>query len=257
MAGHRGGSRDRALRQPRPELAACRADDPRCRGGQARRLREAARAGRRRELRDLATRGGDRRQAPVRVQLPLRPGRPARARADRRRRARRDPPLPRPLPAGLGRHGRAGVALRPRRRRVRGRSATWLRTSSTSRATSSARSTRSAASSRRSSRAARSTMPWRRRFVRERRRRDARGDAARARAAQRVPVGDQRHEGIARLRHGAPERAAGLQDRGDARTRLHERARLGGRAIRSGSTGGRRATSSAGATRSSTSSTTS
>ena len=45
---------DRAVRQRRPEQPARRADDRRGRGGQARRLREAARPRRRRELRDLA-----------------------------------------------------------------------------------------------------------------------------------------------------------------------------------------------------------
>ena len=64
--------------------------------------------------------------------------------------------------------------------------------------------------------------------LRERRRRHARGDAARARSAQRVPVGDQRHEGIARVRHGAAERAPGLQDGRSAHAGLHERPRLGG-----------------------------
>ena len=104
LAGARRRSRDRALRQPRAQLAARRADDRGGRGGQARRLREAARPRRRRELRDLAARRGDRRQAHVRLQLPLRPRRAPRAGADRGRRARRDPPLPRPLPPGLGRH---------------------------------------------------------------------------------------------------------------------------------------------------------
>ena len=94
---------DRPLRQRRAEQPARRADDRRRRGRQARDLREAARPRRRRELRDLAARRRDRRQAHVRLQLPLRPGGAARARDDRGRRARRDPPLPRPLPAGLGR----------------------------------------------------------------------------------------------------------------------------------------------------------
>ena len=105
----------------RPERAPRRADDRRGRGGQARPLREAARARRRRELRHLAAGGGDRRQAPLRVQLPLRPGGAARARDDRGRRARRDQALPRPLPAGLGRRPDARhVALRRRRGRLRG-----------------------------------------------------------------------------------------------------------------------------------------
>ena len=111
---------DRAVRQRRAELAARRADDRRGRGRQARRLREAARPRRRRELRDLAAGRRDGRQAPVRVQLPLRPGRPARARDDRGRRARRGAALPRPLPPGLGRRPVARhLALRRRRRRLR------------------------------------------------------------------------------------------------------------------------------------------
>ena len=72
------------------------------RGGQARRLREAARPRRGRELRDLEGGRRDGRQAPVRVQLPLRAGGPARTRDGRRRRAGGDPALPRALPAGLG-----------------------------------------------------------------------------------------------------------------------------------------------------------
>ena len=141
-----------------------RADDRRRAGGQARRLREAARPRRRRELRDLEGGRGDRRQAPVRVQLPLRPGRAARARADRRGRARRDPPLPRALPPGLGRRPVARHLALPRGRgRLAARSATSARTSSTSRGTWSATSRRSRRSSRRSSRAARSTTRSRRR----------------------------------------------------------------------------------------------
>ena len=89
-----------------------------------------------------------------------------------------------------------------------------------------------------------------RRRVRERRGRDDRVDPPRARPAQRVPVGDQRLEGLARVRHGAAERAPGLQGRRRPRPRVQDRARLRGRPSRSGSSGGRRATSSAGATRS-------
>ena len=69
---------------------------------------------RRGELRDLEGRRRHRRQAPVRVQLPLLPGDPAREADDRRRRARRDLPLPRALPPGVG-HGPAvpeGLAAR-------------------------------------------------------------------------------------------------------------------------------------------------
>ena len=197
------------------------------RGGQARRLREAARARRGRELRDLAARRRDRRQAPVRVQLPLRPGRPARAGDDRRRRARRDPPLPRPLPPGLGRRRLARhVALPPRRGRLR-----------RARRPDDARRRPRALPQRRDrdGRGLREDVPagpqGRRRGrgggrVRERLRRHARGDALRARAAQRLPVGDQRHEGLARLRHGAAERAAGLPRRRRPRPRLQDGARL-------------------------------
>ena len=111
---------DHPLRQRRPELAPRRADDRRRRGRQARALREAARARRGGELRDLAARRGDGRQAPLRLQLPLRAGGPACARADRGRRARRDPPLPRPLPAGLGRRPEPRhLALPARRGRLR------------------------------------------------------------------------------------------------------------------------------------------
>ena len=130
---------DRAARQQRAQRPPRRAVDRRGRGRQARHLREAARAHRGRELRDLAARRRDRREAHVRVQLPLRPGQPARPGDDRRRRARRDPPLPRRLPPGLGRRPRPRhVALQGRRRRARARSATWARTSSTSRTSSSA-----------------------------------------------------------------------------------------------------------------------
>ena len=85
---------------------------------------------RRRVVRDLAARRRHRRQAHVRLQLPLRAGRPARAPDHRVRRAGRDPALPRRLPAGVGhgrgRHlalrqggGRLGRARRPRRPRDR------------------------------------------------------------------------------------------------------------------------------------------
>ena len=158
LARHRRRPRDRPVRQRRPQLAARRADDRRGRGRQARALREAARPRRGRELRDLAARRRHGRQAPVRLQLPLRAGGAARARADRGGRARRDPPLPRPLPPGLGRRPDASTrgASSPTRR-ARARSATSARTSSTSRASSSARSRRSRGSSARSCPAGRST----------------------------------------------------------------------------------------------------
>ena len=60
-----------------PEQLPRRADDRRRRGGQARDLREAARAHRRRGVRDLAAGRRDGREGDVRLQLPLRPGRAA------------------------------------------------------------------------------------------------------------------------------------------------------------------------------------
>ena len=65
--------------------------------------------------------------------------------------------------------------------------------------------------------------------VRERRGRHDRGDAPRARPPQRAPVGDQRLEGVARVRHGAAERAPGVPRRRRPRARLQDRARLRGR----------------------------
>ena len=93
--------------------------------------------------------------------------------------------------------------------------------------------------------------------VRERRRRHDRGDAARARAPERVPVGDQRLEGLARVRHGAAERAAGVPRRRRPARAASRPCSSRSPTTRSGSTGGRPATSSAGARRSSTRSTTS
>ena len=113
-----GGRRQRSgrpgLRQRRPERRPPRADDRRRQGRQARHLREAARADGGGELRHLEGGGGDGRQAPVRVQLPLLPRDPARQADDRRRRDRRDLPLPGALPPGVD-HGSAvpeGLAAR-------------------------------------------------------------------------------------------------------------------------------------------------
>ena len=64
-----------------------------------------------------------------------------------------------------------------------------------------------------------------RRRVRGRRGRHDRGDAAGARPAQRVPVGDQRLGRIALLRHGADERAPGLPRRRRPRARIPHRPR--------------------------------
>ena len=107
------------------------ADHRRRRSRQARRLREASRTGCGRELRHLASCRGHGREAHVRVQLPLRPCSAARARDDRGGRARGASSLPGSLSAGLGRHDRAGLAVRPRGRRL-GAWATSPRTSSIS-----------------------------------------------------------------------------------------------------------------------------
>ena len=59
--------------------------------------------------------------------------------------------------------------------------------------------------------------------------RDDRGDAARARPPQRLPVGDQRLQGLARLRHGEAQRAPGVPRRRRPGPRLQDGARLRGR----------------------------
>ena len=140
-----------------PTLAAAR-------GGKARHLREAARARRAEESFEIWQRCRGRGRRPhVRVQLPLRAGRPPRPADARGRRARRDPSLPRPLPPGVGgdRPTRRGGSTRPPP--ARARSAISVRTSSTSRATSSARSPGRGGRDRRSSRGATSTTRSRRR----------------------------------------------------------------------------------------------
>ena len=110
---------DPAVRQRGPEQPARGADDRGRRGGQARDLREAARPRRRRVLRDLAARAGRRRQAHVRVQLPLRAGRAARAPDHLLRRAGRPAALPRRVPAGVGHHRGRHLALPEGPRRLR------------------------------------------------------------------------------------------------------------------------------------------
>ena len=114
LARARGRSRGAAVRQLGAEQPPRRADGRGRGSGQARLLREAARTDGGGELRPLAARRGSGREAHDGVQLPLRARGAAGAADDRGRRARRDPPLPRPLPAGLGDdHGRR-VALPPR-----------------------------------------------------------------------------------------------------------------------------------------------
>ena len=84
---------------------------------------------RRRELRDLAARRSDRRQAHDARSTTASCPAVRLARADARgRRARRDPSLPRPLPAGVGRDRRATPGASTRTRRARARSATSART---------------------------------------------------------------------------------------------------------------------------------
>ena len=204
-------------RSPRPR----RASTSSARSRSAATRRRATRSGRR-----VA---GDRRQAPVRLQLPLRAGRAACARADRGRRAGRDPPLPRPLPAGLGRRpeldtwrfqprrGRLRRARRPRHARRRPGAVPRRRDRDRSPASCTPSSARAAASTTRFEAAVEFESGADR---------DDRGDAARARPAERVPVGDQRLEGLARVRHGAAERAAGLPRRRRPRARLQDGARL-------------------------------
>ena len=92
----------------------------------------------------MLERRGDRRRAHVRLQLPLRARGPARARPARGRRARRHPPLPRHLPAVVGRRPDARTSgASTRRRPAAARWVTSRRTSSTSPATWSATSSRS------------------------------------------------------------------------------------------------------------------
>ncbi len=199
------------------------------RGGQARRLREAARARRRRELRDLAPSRGDRREAPVRLQLPLVPAvRLARELIDAGELGRSVTSAD--ATSRTGRHRRAGMALRQRRGGIGG----------PGRPRGTRRRPRSLP--RRRDRRRRRLPPHvhprsrgRRRgrgdgqVCEKRRGRDARGDAARARPPERVPVGDQRDEGVARVRHGAPEPVTSFSGAGRrAHARVHERARLGG-----------------------------
>ena len=265
-AGYVTDWRAAALRRPHPAVrqlgtqrSALRADHRRRGGGQARDLREAARPRRGRVVRDLAARGGDRREAHVRLQLPLRAGRPARAPDPRVGRARRDQALPRGVPAGMGRGGDRRVALRQvggglRRARRPGRACRRPRPLPRRRdrvglgddghvlAGSGGRRRRGV-----------------RRHVRERRRRDDRGEPLRDRAQELLHLGDQRRERVDRVRPRAPQRAPGALRRlapGRARRRASATYSCRRPTTRSGSGGGRMATSSAGSTRSCTRSTT-
>ena len=97
-AGRQGGP---ALRQRRAQRRPRRAVHRGRPGGQARLLREAAGAHRGRGQEDAGRGEEGRRQAPGRLQLPLRARRPPGLRADRERQAGADLPLPRGLPAGM------------------------------------------------------------------------------------------------------------------------------------------------------------
>ena len=107
-------------------------------------LREAARQHRAGSRAHARRRHQGRRDAHDLPQLPPRARGHAGEAADRRRPARRDPPLSRHLPAGLDHRSEvpAGLAARQERRPAPARSATSPRTRSTSRASSSARSPR-------------------------------------------------------------------------------------------------------------------
>ena len=223
-------------------------DDCRCTGGQARRLREAARARRRRELRDLASSRCNRRQAPVCLQLPLCPavrlagelidaGELGEIRHFRGRYLQ-----------GLGdTPPRSGASIAPKR--ARARSVIWPPTSSTS-APPRRRDRRGRRLlDERSSLTARSTTtPGRPRVADGRSARSGRRGSLSVAATR--SSGDQRHEGslafdMERLIKLRSLETEAIPARGGSR-----RARFGGYHP-SGSTGGRPATSSAGATPSS------
>ena len=119
----------RAVRQQRPEQPPCRADDRRRRG----RASTCSARSRSDARRTRATRSGSASQQPgvkhmTAFNYRFVPAvRLARA-ADRGRRARRDPSLPRPLPAGVGHDDRRCVALQRATRRAPVRSAISART---------------------------------------------------------------------------------------------------------------------------------
>ena len=203
-----------ALRQRRAEQPARRADDRRRRGRQARLLREAARPHRRRELRDLAASRRRRRQAHVRLQLPVRPGGPARARdaskpassarsttsaaAICRSGATTDGATPgastRTRP-GSGALGDLGAHVIDLARYLVGEIASVSAT------------TRTFMPGREVDDAFEAVVEFE-----GRRGRDDRGDPLRGRPEERVQLGDQRLEGLARVRPRAPQRAPALSD---------------------------------------------
>ena len=166
--------------------------------------------------------------------------------------ARRDRPLPRPLPPVVGLGRAADVGASTSEAAAPARSATSARTSSTSAATSSGRSPRWARSCARSSRATRSTTLRRDGRVRGRRRRHARGVAARAPGGSTRTPSRSTGRAARRLRRGALRTSCS----GGARALVRARPRHGARPS-SWATGGRPATSSAGATPSRTSTRTS
>ena len=128
---------------------------------------------------------------------------------DRRRRARRDPPLPRPLPPGVGPDGRARRGASTARRRAPGALgdlgahvidlARYL--------VGELDVGRGVDAHVPAGTRGRRRVRGRRR-LRERRGRHARGDPLRARPQERAQLGDQRLEGVARVRPRAAERAA-------------------------------------------------
>ncbi len=122
LAGDRPGPDDHAAGQRGPQPAARRALHRRRPSRQAHPVREAAGLERRRGADHLPRGRGDRRAAPVRVHVPLHPRDPPRPPADRCRRARRHPALPRTVPALLRRGPRApDVLAAGSRHRGRGR----------------------------------------------------------------------------------------------------------------------------------------
>ena len=231
--------RVRAVRQRGPEQPARGADD-RGRGGrQARDLREAAGPRRGGVLRDVAARRGDGRQAHVRVQLPLRARDPARAPDHRVGRARRDPALPRRVPAGVGHDRGRHLALPEGRRRLR-RARRPRRARDRPRPLPGRRDRRGlrahrhvpAGPRRRRRRRGRGRVP-------ERRRRDDRGRRASARGARTTSRGRSTDP---RARCASTWSGSTSSQYSDGQRRLPRRCSCPRPTTRSGSTGGRRGT---------------